>query len=425
MRKINYRAVHSKIFYLVVVFIPLNLGKHFVYSGSYVGGILVDYLVPAIFVTDILILLLLLFWIIDNGFKGILKVLHKSSYVGTLTILLISTFALSTISSISPYSSIHYLIRILLYFGFFMYVISTLGVLHSPKKIVYFVSFSALFLCILGLFQWVGQGSVFDNYLIFGEQPYSASTKGIAIENVFGEGKVPVYGTFRHPNVFAGYLSLVLIWILWLLRKSNILFLLILLILSTLFLTFSQIAWLATLVGLAYLVLFKKFNNRINYLFIPFVLIILLLGLGLPYLQTELIESYPSLYRRRNLGASSLKIIEEYKLFGTGPNTNTVLIEEHLPLTKDLRFVQPAHNIFVLIYAESGLFALTLFCLLFVLAIYKSHKNNQFIIASLCQILILGSFDHYLLTSNQGLLLLWLTLGLALTYNHVDYECEN
>ena len=47
-------------FYLIVFLIPLNLAKHFPLASSYVSGNLVDYLIPAIYLTDILIILLLI-----------------------------------------------------------------------------------------------------------------------------------------------------------------------------------------------------------------------------------------------------------------------------------------------------------------------------------------------------------------------------
>ncbi|MEA3355691.1 MAG: hypothetical protein U9Q63_04395, partial [Patescibacteria group bacterium] len=48
-----------KLFYLIIFLIPCNLSKHFILPSSYVNGILVDYLIPSIYFTDILIIILL------------------------------------------------------------------------------------------------------------------------------------------------------------------------------------------------------------------------------------------------------------------------------------------------------------------------------------------------------------------------------
>lgn len=424
MKKNKFSTLHIRLFYLVILLIPLNLGKHFVFNWSYVGGVLVDYLIPAIFVTDILILILLISWFSDIRLSGFKRVFIESGYIGGFIVLLLVSLLLSTISSISQLNSIHYLLHQCLYAGFFFYVLDNIGKIHSFLHVTRSLSIAVLFLGILAVFQWVGQGSVFDNYLFLGEQPYSASTKGIAIENVFGKAMIPVYGTFRHPNVFAGFLSLVLIWIIFKLKHTLITILLTILSFFALFVTFSQIAWLATLFGLFFCLANEFFGKRTRLIALVSVLFFVLAGLGLPFLDGSVFNNYPSIYRRKNLGVSSIKLINEYPLFGTGPNTNTILIEENLPITKDLRFVQPVHNIFILLRAESGIFSLCLFLILFIIAIFYSYKNSSIIYYSLLQLLILGSFDHYLLTSNQGLILLWLTLALALTYNKFDYECK-
>ena len=76
-----------------------------------------------------------------------------------------------------------------------------------------------------------------------------------------------------------------------------------------------------------------------------------------------------------------------------------------------VRFLQPAHNIYLLIAAETGIVGILFFCLLFFAAIKKIVSeiriNNLFKlkIILLGQFLIFGFFDHYLYTLQQGLLL--------------------
>lgn len=63
-----YDKVMSKLekvlFYLFLFLIPSNLAKHWVQNWSYVNGILVDYLIPTLYMTDIIIILILIFWLV-------------------------------------------------------------------------------------------------------------------------------------------------------------------------------------------------------------------------------------------------------------------------------------------------------------------------------------------------------------------------
>src|SRR3990167_1779300 len=58
-RKINLEQL---IFYLILLFLPTQFGRHFWPSFSFIYGIRVDYLSPILYLTDILIFFLFIFW---------------------------------------------------------------------------------------------------------------------------------------------------------------------------------------------------------------------------------------------------------------------------------------------------------------------------------------------------------------------------
>ncbi|KKS80681.1 MAG: hypothetical protein UV56_C0012G0001, partial [Candidatus Woesebacteria bacterium GW2011_GWC1_43_10b] len=58
--------LHLKIFRVLLFLLPLQIGKHFWPDWSLVFGIRVDYLSPVIYLTDILVLTLLLVWLGQN-----------------------------------------------------------------------------------------------------------------------------------------------------------------------------------------------------------------------------------------------------------------------------------------------------------------------------------------------------------------------
>src|SRR3989344_9415701 len=53
----------SLFFYLLILFLPTQLGRHFWPNFSFVSGIRIDYLSPTLYATDIFILLIFVFWL--------------------------------------------------------------------------------------------------------------------------------------------------------------------------------------------------------------------------------------------------------------------------------------------------------------------------------------------------------------------------
>lgn len=119
-------------------------------------------------------------------------------------------------------------------------------------------------------------------------------------------------------------------------------------------------------------------------------------------------------------------MLDDNALFGVGLNNFTAKVEDYLPKSQVLRFIQPTHNIFVLLFSEVGLFGFVSFLLLFMFVLFsllsQSFGIPAILFITLLQFVLLGSFDHYLLTIHQMQLLFWLTVGFALTYTKEDVE---
>ncbi len=125
-----------------------------------------------------------------------------------------------------------------------------------------------------------------------------------------------------------------------------------------------------------------------------------------------------SFFQRQELFKNSLEIIKTHPFFGTGLNN---FLAEFSLIQKTNNFIfylQPVHNIFLLTAAQTGILGLFYF-VFFLAKTFKrtlAQKNliNYKIIIFL-SILILGSFDHYFLTIQQGQLLLSFIFGLIWT----------
>jgi len=412
------------IFVVLVILIPVNLGKHFITTDSYVHGILVDYLIPTIYLQDILIILVLVLWFLSGSlkkiFKGRYRVLDRKE-IQFAILFVFSTF-LSVLSSQRFLPSIYFWARLPLYFLLLLYILSEIKVESYFFKILDILAVSTALLGILGISQYLNHGAVFNNYLVFGEQPYSASTLDVAKKTFMGKRVVPAYGVFRHPNIFGGYLSLVLVWIFSFLKRNKKYLIAFVLGTIALFFTFSFSAWAVFTLGIALQTLFSKNAKNVKHkkkvvsvCVVIVCTVLAVLPLFKKFSGVGILEN-PSFYRRSDLLDASFKMARDYPLFGVGLNNFTVFVDDYMLKSRDIRFTQPVHNIFLLIFAEAGIFSLTLF-LLFLNEVLKKLLNSSYfhvLLISFLQIVILGSLDHYLFTIHQTQILFWLVLGMAL-----------
>ena len=419
--------IEKALFYAVTLSIPFNLGKHFVLESSYVYGKLLDYLIPTIFIQDILI-----FFLILVSLPKLLKFLTISIkyWEFALLTLFIASLILSICTAAFPIASWYFLIRLLLYMLFGFYIFSQVNILKELPTSLKIFSFLLLFQSILGLAQWLNQGSVFNNYLFFGEQPYSMTTPQIVRVPFGGVTRVPPYGTFRHPNVLAGFLSFCIVFILGLHPKKFYFYLPILPGIICLLLTSSRLGMLSCFLGISLLILPKKFIKPFSIFTLMSCLIFTIYMWVYPNLPAFfLVENFatdPSFYRRRNLFLIGWELFRGNPLYGIGLN-NFMYYVDKISISLSLpKFTQPIHNVFLLFLVESGAFAFFLLISFFTLLLEKtfSHFQNpasgrysRLFLVLFISFLPALFFDHFLLTSQQMLLVFCLTTALALQYN--------
>ena len=107
-----------------------------------------------------------------------------------------------------------------------------------------------------------------------------------------------------------------------------------------------------------------------------------------------------SINRRNYLNEAAFEIFKNKQLWGTGINNFTVFLEDFSQSRELIRFVQPVHNLALLILSEGGLLLAALLYL-----IRDQHKTVNFWQKTLI-LLAIASLDHYLLTQVAGLNLL-------------------
>lgn len=341
----------------------------------------------------------------------------------------------------NPLPGLYGFIKILELFFLGYYVSENIKTKKELAIIALISSITVIGESLLAIAQYAHHGSINGLLYFLGERKFTSLTPGIANASINGELILRPYGTFSHPNVLAGFLlcSLIFIFAFFEVKKDikkKLLKIIALLLGSlALFLTLSRIAILLWFI----LVLTASANWLIkqikiykkspvfflgNIFFIAAIIISLFFFTPvLPRLENTSFKE-EAITQRADLFKSTLIMIKGHPLFGVGLyNFLPSLGHIQKPLSPTL-YLQPVHNIFLLITAEIGIIGAAFFLwfllntynrLLFYLSLREGTMKQSLItlLILLSVILILGLFDHFWLTLQQGQLLFALVLGLC------------
>jgi len=405
--------LHQKLFLLLVLLLPLQLGRHFWPEWSYVMGLRVDYLSPTIYLTDILVFLILGTWILEKSKiqnpKSKIKI-KNSKFIFLLAAVFIFLLA-NCFFAKNQGAAIYKLVKITEFSLLGFYVAkNNYGLRIANYGLILAVIYSSL----LAIAQFIKQSSVGGIFWWLGERTFNAGTPGIAKTDFFGHLLLRPYATFPHPNVLAGFVLISFILSApFVYQKNKLLFAFYFLISTvTLFISFSQAAWLVGLVvGLWALrnLKIKKWLKRLVCGGTIFLLIF--------YLIKVPIFTEESFFQRLELAKNALQLIKQNPLIGAGLNNFIV----NLPKFQkgQILWLQPVHNIYLLVAAETGIIGLIIF-LWFLFLTFKKLFNRYIATLLYCYIaiLLLGLFDHYWLTLQQTQLLFAIILGLIWKGKH-------
>lgn len=475
MRK-SLAKIESLLFYSIILLISTQLGKHFWPDFAYIQGIRVDYLSPTIFLTDILVGLLFILWLINKNSKSEYRnpkqhqntknkkpkrfehlsfansnLFRASNFVPLILIpyLLVNIYLSGRIAG-----GLYSLLK-LFEMGFISYYSAKFIINKNVfQKAVIFLSIGGIFQSILAIAQFVNQGSIGGLLYFLGERAFMSSTPGIANASLNGELVLRPYGTLPHPNVLAGYLLIVLAIALFTFKRSEstkikVLKSSVLVICSiALFLSMSRVAILLWIIIAAWfwisrlipplgtdeeVRLYGRVEHNVSWflrwrrdkikvgavlMFISAVISIFMLSpIGSRFSGINFADE--AVVQRAILIDSSIKMIGQRPLLGVGlGNFLPTLATVQKPLST-FTYLQPVHNIFLLVAAETGLIGLSVF-LWFLWKTFERIKNQESrikrpLLIVLSVILITGFLDHYWLTLQQGQLLFAFVIGLCLS----------
>lgn len=405
---ISKQTIFNILLFCLLFLFPTQLGKHFWPNFAFINSLRIDYFSPTLYFWDLVLIFVFLFCLF------LLKKINK------FPVLVFFIFLISQLSSLLYQENIGPgLVRVKDYLtaGLFGILVSSLTLKKEYLVLFWGLVAGVFFESLLAILQFINNGSL--GLWVFGERDFTSSTISIATFNWYGEVFLRPYATFSHPNVLAAYLilSLSLIYLFYKKYKikSNKIFALVgLLGLVAAFLTFSRGALIFLALQVAYLLKNKvKWLLVIGFFLIPFLFVRYYSALNFDYL---------SITRREQLADVAISQFIEYPLLGVGLN-NFINESSGLLIAGPSRFLQPVHNIYLLILTETGIIGFAGFLALVSLPIYKLIKSinkTEVKILLFCWLMVLslGLLDHYFLTLPQGQRLLFLVWGLSFLRNN-------
>ena len=392
----------------LLVLLPSQLGKHFWPAFSLVNGIRVDYLSPVFYLTDLLIVSLLLV-----NFPSILKKQRKIDWRLKGLILLVGLPIAVGIKNSGAYWCGW--LKILELAGLFL-VVREIKLSSGWKYwgLAAMLGWPAA----IALGQFLVQHSLGGEAFWLGERTFSLATPGIAKAVIFGEFKLRPYSTFSHPNSLAGFFLVgwLLFWNSYQqIKKKDFwhqgAFLTTsLLVITVLGLSWSRTTWIVAvfllLLGKSKLI-FKK-RAFFILLILGFIFpLILMRGTGwlLPTGGPEEISL------RNQLVIAGWQLFKQNPIFGVGlKNFIPCLADYQLALGRS--WLQPIHNIYWLVLVELGLLGTTIVLWWLWQTLCRiGFAGRKSLLLALLAVLLTGANDHYWLTLPQNQLLLTFLLA--------------
>lgn len=300
----------------------------------------------------------------------------------------------------------------------------------NRTRIIYVFLASIFLQSVLGIYQFLSQRSFAFKYL--GLAAHDPEIAGSAVIETLSGRWLRAYGGFDHPNIFGGVLVVSLILSAYLLARKKIinsniqiwglimLFFSYFFALIALFFSFSRAAWIAYIVGIVIMaiIIFRREDHWVGrrFLALIFFSLALLAIAALPYRELALTRfraegrlEQISISERETYNVQAGAIIKSHPWFGVGNANYVRYLENHSQV--DFPYYQPVHNVFLLMFAENGIFAFLAF-IFFLIFLAFSPRRQNFAWSIMAAIIIMMLLDHWLISLPFGILFLFLILGL-------------
>lgn len=369
-------------------------------------GIRIDYLSPILYLVDLL-------WIglfIIESFK---KENFESKNRFRIKSWLIGFLIVNVLAATNKWVAIYGWFRVL-------QLVWTVWFIKNNRELVkdclkYVIPIWIIIESLLAIGQISKGGSLGGLWWWFGERSFDFNTIGIAQMSIKGSGLVRAYGTFSHPNSLAGFL--LVSWIWWWKNKNNKIFWWIVFWLGLIgiVMTGSRTVWLLT--GFSLIYFLKEFfsENKKGIKIVALLVLVLMVSIKIidfNYPINNFLGGWDEngLIKRGQLNLASLGMIKKSPIFGVGMKNFLVNLPD-FQNESHFFWLQPVHNILLLILSEVGFLGLGIL----IFGIKKLFKNKNMTRETwliIGVVLISGMVDHYWLTLPQNMWLMTIILGL-------------
>lgn len=428
MRFVSLETVQKYLYLLLLLLLPTQFGKHFWPSSAFVNGLRIDYLSPTLYTTDVLILSLFVIFVYQK--HGIpLPHFVKEKKIQLLVISFIAIVFVGVFFAKNQPVAFYGIGKLWEMTFFAAYSVRVLGKTISFKTAAYALGAGLLLESGLAIAQFFSRGSIGGIWYFLGERAFHMGTPGIANASIHGQLILRPYGTLPHPNVLAGFLLITIIFLLSLwqqyAQKEKIAaFFVCAISCFALFLSLSRIT-----IGLFFIIMFiawsmylRKRRKQASLLFFSMLGIVVIVGVffATPLLgrfqSTSLFEQ--SLLIRQDLLYNAIWVIQNHPLFGVGLLNFIGSLPHHSQTLSYFQYFQPVHNMYLLVASEIGIIGFALVLLFFYATIQKVRNAAKTPLRTACffmlaSILVLGFFDHYFITLQQGQLLFAFVIGVC------------
>ena len=377
---------------LFIFLLPTQLGKYFFFDFSFISGVRIDYLAPALFLSDIVA-----FGIIALNASHILqffKTYYKEVIITTILIAINIAFAYNPQVALYKWIKIAELVCI---------YVSLKHTHIKPIQVLYTLLLSSVLQLGLVITQQATGHAIQGIFYFLGERAFNLSTPGISKVSLQGVEVLRAYGTFSHPNSLAGFYVVIYFFTLLfhpfkklIIPKSVVMLNATFLV----FLSFSKITIVTFFIGNIIYLIWKRRTINCLMCFVGRILILTVLAAIFFSAQGDPLSSQ----KRIELNTNALTILSQNPLFGIGAGSY-LYAQAQFPIRYAYHFLQPVHNIFLLFLTEMGI-------IIAVWTAWLIAKKRLWQVKNCAKLYILGVviftglFDHYWFTLQQNMLLL-------------------
>ena len=430
--------------YLLVFLLPWQT-RWIIKAGELNSGYW-EYGTISLYVTDILLLAVLGLFIVSSLKKQVESRKSKVESYWWIIAGLELTIFISIFFAADKFLAIYKYGIFLLGVGLFWLIVSA----SYNKTKLYLSLLAGIFIqACLGIWQFLTQSSFSSKWL--GVAIHRAGELGTSVIEIIATDGVTerwlrAYGGLDHPNMLGGILAIgLLLFIYQSIKKSSQLsdqkskiyktilnYFLLIIFVSGLFFSFSRAAWLGFAAGLITIFIlllwrkdFKGQKKLLELVLIGGVLVFIIFSaygdLAVTRFKAESRLEEKSYVERISSMKEAKEIIKDKWLFGAGIGNYTLEVHKREDMAKPSFYFQPAHNVFLLVWAEIGIFGMLFFVSLLYYACYSLIKNlrrdknfNVYCICLLAAMIVMFLVDHWWWSLHFGVLFFWLIMGLML-----------